>query len=415
MREHPESSDGPLWANGDMIFRVAGGAEPDRLVKVRQPFALVGRAPTSDLLIDDRAAGARHAYLHLDRRGVYAVDLVTRTGTRVNGVEQGAVWIRPGDVLEIAGLTLELLRIRIDNAVLAPPRCDDDMLSDSRNPDLVGLTLEADSAGEPPWVLGSELVFLGWSASCGIQVKDPTVAKIHCALMRSPHGAFLIDVCSRQTWVEDRLVRGVAALHDGDLITLGSARFHARVTPPRRAREVVHLPEVIPRGEAAAVLARFQQPGSLANFPPALNTDVVPAEAQHALLGWLMGAIQAGQGEVLRRQGEYHLAMTQVLRQMQTDNATVLEAHLRRIENNDQEIIALRSELERRNNGPSFPPLPDVEPLKIQRPDADAADGKAPTTASTSWLLDRVNHLEEENRSAFKDLVGRIMQPRKAN
>src|SRR5689334_22305320 len=103
MSEHGDEGDGPLWAEGDMMFRVGGlGAEPDRLIKVRRPFALVGRAADADLTIDDRAVSARHAYLHLDPRGVYAVDLVTRTGTRINGSGRMVGWLRPGDWVEIA-------------------------------------------------------------------------------------------------------------------------------------------------------------------------------------------------------------------------------------------------------------------------------------------------------------------------
>jgi pSer/pThr/pTyr-binding forkhead associated (FHA) protein len=102
-----DQTSGSLWAEGDMMFRVAGaGAESDRLVKVRRPFALVGRAGDSDIAIDDRAVSSRHAYLHLDPRGVYAVDLVTRTGTRINGSHQMVGWLRPGDWIEVAGRRL---------------------------------------------------------------------------------------------------------------------------------------------------------------------------------------------------------------------------------------------------------------------------------------------------------------------
>src|SRR3954471_1101296 len=110
MRDHPEQADGHLWADGDMMFRVSRGGQPDRVVKVRRPYALVGRSADADVVVDDRAASARHAYLHLDARGVYAVDLVTRTGTRVNGVERVVGWLKPGDSIEVAGRKVELLR-----------------------------------------------------------------------------------------------------------------------------------------------------------------------------------------------------------------------------------------------------------------------------------------------------------------
>jgi pSer/pThr/pTyr-binding forkhead associated (FHA) protein len=417
MRDHGGQTDGPFWADGDMMFRVTGtGAEPDRLVKVRRPFAVVGRAPDADILIDDRAASARHAYLHLDPRGVYAVDLVTRTGTRIKGSDQPVGWLRPGDRIEVAGRKIELLRIRIDGDVVEPPPCDADLLAETALPSLTGVTLEPRRPNESPWVLGSELVFLGWSASCGIQVKDAAVARTHCALVRSVRGAYLVDLCGRQTWVEDLAVRGASALHDGDLITLGSTQFTARISRPARSPRA-QLPDVVPRQEPAALLARVTPAHE--TFPaldlPPLSTEIVPAEAQGALLSWIVGAIQSGQGEVLRRQGEFQNALTQILRQMQQDNAALLTAQLDRIESIDRELASLRAEIDRRNGagGPVRPAPPNVEPLKIARPASTAGDSPTASRASTTWLLDRVNQLEEENRSAWKDLVSRLSQSRK--
>src|SRR3954466_1841820 len=118
MSEQGDDTGARLWADGDMMFRVSGGgAEAGRPVKVSRPFALVGRAADADLTIDDRAVSARHAYLHLDPRGVYAVDLVTRTGTRLNGSGRMVGWLRPGDWVEIAGRRVELLRIRLGGAI----------------------------------------------------------------------------------------------------------------------------------------------------------------------------------------------------------------------------------------------------------------------------------------------------------
>lgn len=419
MRDQRDDAESPLWADGDMMFRVTGiGGEPDRLVKVRRPFAVIGRSPDADVPIDDRAVSARHAYLHLDPRGVYAVDLVTRTGIRINGAPRVVGWLRPGDWVEVAGRRVELLRIRIGGASVEPPPCDADLLADTGRDALPAVTLEPLRADDSPWVLGSELVFLGWSASCGIQVKDTAVSRTHCALVRSGAGAFLVDLCGRHTWVEDRPVRGAAALRDGDMITLGSTQFNVRVEPPARTDGHAHVPDVIPHHEAGGVLARFEQlrPAPLAPFQPGafpLDTELVPAEAQGALLAWVMGTIQGGQGEILRRQGEFQLAMTEVLRQIQQDNATLLNAHLQRIESIDRELAALRAEISRRN---APPPPPQVPPLRIPRPDTPPPPeaGSPESKASTTWLLNRVSQLEEENRSAWKDLLGRISQSKKS-
>ena len=66
-------------------------------------------------MIDDPAVSSRHAYLHLDRRGLFAVDLATRTGTRVGPDRAPAGWLRPGDRLEIAGREIEVLALRLDD------------------------------------------------------------------------------------------------------------------------------------------------------------------------------------------------------------------------------------------------------------------------------------------------------------
>lgn len=429
MSDHGGETEGPLWADGDMMFRVGGVAgESDRLVKVRRPFALIGRSTGADITIDDRAVSARHAYLHLDPRGVYAVDLVTRTGTRINGTGRMVGWLRPGDWVEIAGRRIELVRVRLDGSAVEPPPCDADLLADNAHKALVGVVLEPRRSNDPPWELGSELVFLGWSASCGIQVKDTAVSRTHCALFRSTTGAYLVDLCGRQTWVEDRGVRGASFLRDGDLITIGSTQFTARIEYPARPAPAAPAPAApppaaprpAPDGHQHTQLARYEGPhagrpdGQFLMPALPINPDLIPAETQTALLAWMMGTIQGGQVEALRRQGEFQLAMTEVLHQIRQENASLLNTHLQRIEGIDHEIAALRAELERRNARPATPPPPDVTPLRIARPEP-AADGQAQETqASTTWLLKRVNQLEDENRSAWKDLLGRLSPTRKA-
>ncbi|MHC5544353.1 FHA domain-containing protein, partial [Singulisphaera rosea] len=71
-----EDADDPLWVVGGMTFRVRGfGPEPDRVVSIRRPFGLIGLANDSDIRINDPNVNARHTYLHLDRRGVFAVEV----------------------------------------------------------------------------------------------------------------------------------------------------------------------------------------------------------------------------------------------------------------------------------------------------------------------------------------------------
>src|SRR5205823_4292603 len=157
----------------------------------------------------------RHAYLHLDRRGLYAVDLATRSGTRVGPAGRPAGWLVAGEALEVAGHRVEVVAARVDGAAAAataPPAADDPLADAGAASGLARVTLFPARRPEAPLVLGSELVFLGRSASCGVRVEGDSAARTHCVLVRARAGAFLVDLVGRGTWLNGRPLRGAAPL-----------------------------------------------------------------------------------------------------------------------------------------------------------------------------------------------------------
>jgi pSer/pThr/pTyr-binding forkhead associated (FHA) protein len=393
-------STGPLWVDGDMTLSVRGqGRDTDRIVKIGRPFALVGQSPDSDICLDDPGVSARHAYLHLDTRGLYVVDLLTRAGTRIEQTGQGVGWVYPGQSFTIAGRQIRLLRMRIDGEDRAPEPTDDDLLAEANQAALLGVRLELQAETDPPWELGSELVFLGWSSACGIQVKDPCAAKVHCAIVRTREHAFLLDLHGQHVTLDDEPVASVVTLYEGALLTIGSTSFTVRVPAPEE-----HLPAL--RAPTPAVLVpQYIEP-----------TALVPAELPDALLAWLMGTVQGQHTEILRQQGAFQVALTQLLQQMQQDNAALLRAHLERMENIDRELAALRQELQGRPDVPTDAALPKPSPAPPSPPQATPLRIKRTVPephpqASTTWLLERVGQLENENRSAWRDLLHRMTPP----
>ena len=89
-----------------------------------------------------------------------------------------------------------------------------------------------------------------------------------------------------------------------------------------------------------------------------------------------------------------------VLRQFQADTATLFEAQIERIEAMNREIAMLREEV----RGHLGPPPEPAEPLRLDL----IPPPLAPSGEPASWLLDRLNTLETESRSTWKDLLGRI-------
>lgn len=64
---------------------------------------------------------------------------------------------------------------------------------------------------------------MGRSSSCDLQVDDPSVSRLHAALVRRPRrGIYLVDLGSREgTYVNGERIKGEVLLMPGDRIRLG--------------------------------------------------------------------------------------------------------------------------------------------------------------------------------------------------
>ena len=397
-----------------MLLRVRGiGQEGSRIVRVRRPYALVGRQSACDVVIDDANVSSRHVYLHVDRRGVFAVDLVTRSGTRFAGKPLHYLWLRPGQSIEVAGRQIELLQFRIDNQPQMPPPCVDEPFGESRDPSLDEVVLEPIEGHAPPWVLGSELVFLGRGDSCAIKVSG--ASRTHCALLRSPHGVFLIDLHGRPTQVNDRDISLCAPLHDGDITTIGDTTFLVRIQGKVERPSVRHststalaVPEIGPHDLA---VIPHDSPPLLARLIDAYQTtwqSGLPAELATGeagqLVAWIAGIVQASQGEMIRRQQQFQFDVAEALQRIQSDTSTLLEAHLQRIEAMNQELNTLKDEVKTQGIQ-VYDPRPQIpEPPRLNLPPRSPVQ----SMQSATWMLDRIKQIETENKSSWRELLGKL-------
>ena len=403
------SSTTPLWASGRFALRVHGvGSNWQKVVEIRRPHALIGRVPGSDVQIDDRSVSARHVYLHLNSRGLFAVDLASRSGSLIGPERRSADWLRPGDSLEVAGRRIEVLDVQVDHAQTHTPNPEPgDPLSENHDQELVGVTLYPGQGPQVPLALNSELVFLGRSAACGVHINDTSVARIQCVLVRSPHAAYILDLLGRTSWLNGRPLRDAQALKDGDILAIGSARFECQLSPPGQMPTPPPPSTSAPAPGPPATRAPASPEALTRIEPPPLPPGLVPAEAQGQVLAWMMGVLQATQGEMLRRQSEFQNDVIDALKQIQDDNHAALDKHLETVETLNQQLSSLRDEVRRRfgpSNAPTRPEPPKAPPLRIN-PAPPPTDSPEVTAA---WLLNRVSQLDQENRSSWRDLLGRI-------
>lgn len=456
--------DHPLWINARVVFEVRDQrGRGSRTVTLRKPFGLIGSIVGADITISDTTVSARHAYIHVDDRGVCVIDLATRTGIRVNGEPTQCAWLRLGDIVEVAGRELELHEVQLNGFPHSPPTCHDTLLGDSDERLRVNLSLEPVNQRGTSWVIGSELIFIGQGEMCGIRILTSSAAKVHCALLRAATCGYVVDLLVQRTSVNHQPIRRVARLDDGDLLSVGQTHFLVHLEP---FSGEVSAPGWTDPGskaaEPAATIVRVVETLPLPSRNTPFPIATMPVEAQQAIANWVLKAVEASHGELLRRQNELQSALAQVLRHIQEDSDSSFNTHDERIEALNREIEELRQRIEQASAGntgatstqstttshqpapppptpappprehppksPSVPPASPPDPSVPDQPDQGIVDVGPPSLLkvqpphefvgppapvsersreSATWLLSRIDQTETVSRFSLKSLFSR--------
>src|SRR5262249_34734787 len=83
---------------------------PRTRLALRQPFALLGRDPRADVVLDDAQVSARHAYLQVLAGRPVVFDLYSRKGTRRASVPVPRGSVLGREPLEVGPFLVRLVR-----------------------------------------------------------------------------------------------------------------------------------------------------------------------------------------------------------------------------------------------------------------------------------------------------------------
>ena len=197
--------------------------------------------------------------------------------------------------------------------------------------------------------LGSELAFVGRGDGCAIRLNQANVSRTHCALLRTSHAAYVIDLPGQPTLVNGQPPRGATALGDGDILSIGQVRFVARVALPPGSADEVPASRELDLVQSGRDLARVVEPvgAGFADLPVLdgrpFPIDLIPPESRGAVLGWMLGTLHAGQSELLRRQDELQESVVAILRHLQADSAARIASQEDRIDRLAEELRRLAS------------------------------------------------------------------------
>jgi pSer/pThr/pTyr-binding forkhead associated (FHA) protein len=248
-------------ASGPVEIHVeqAGSTEVRRRVLSR-PFALVGRQASADVLLDDEAVSARHAYLQVIDGRLFGVDLASRSGTRWGEAAGTSAWVGPDVPVRIGPFSL-----RVRGGLAAPATSEDGNCPLSTLCHLHGtwpaLQLEIFYHDKKPvtWVVNRTLTLLGRSDVCRIRLHDASVSRVHFSLLRTKGGLIAVDLGGRGGIAINGRQLSCGLFEEGDELQAGAFRI-------RLGRRTSGAPLRLATHSAASVLPT-------APFPEALPED----------------------------------------------------------------------------------------------------------------------------------------------
>ena len=92
----------------ELVLTQAGGL--DRRYQVTEKGLVIGRAPDTDITLDDQLVSRRHAELTLSGDTVQVEDLDSRNGLLINDEPQKKGVLREGDTLQVGETVFRLVR-----------------------------------------------------------------------------------------------------------------------------------------------------------------------------------------------------------------------------------------------------------------------------------------------------------------
>ncbi|MFO0953206.1 MAG: FHA domain-containing protein [Isosphaeraceae bacterium] len=352
-----------------------GLAAATRLTFLR-PYVLIGRDDRADLVFDHDAVSRRHAFLQVVEGRLFFVDLESRTGTLVDGVSAEAGWCEAGQALAVGPYTLRPVPLG-DGAGWAPPPADPPrpnplLARSSEGHDLpkVALEFQSRSSGHSIWRMNPLLALVGSSARCKVRLLDTNVSKLHCALVRTADGLWVVDLLGRGGITVNGASIRCARLNANDLLGLGQVTVRTSFEAAGADGSAVPIPWQPPTPTTPSFTRPApawsppvpSEPLMPQSFPTNLPATFDPAGPAGALsqnepaLSLLLGHFGQMQQQMLDQFQQTMMMMVQMFGGMHREQMGLMREELDRLRELNSEMASIKAELAARPAGGFAPP-----------------------------------------------------------
>lgn len=263
----PAVADSAPVASLQLIAGPSSGAT----VPCRRVVTLIGSREGCKVVLNHRKVAPVHLVLVNDGTTIKAVDTLTSTGTKLNGLNLQLEKLADGDVLSIDQWEFQ---VRIET----PPvkgHADLHPLDLDPAPNAVALEhLETGRLLQPT----RDVCLIGRRNGCDIVLPDTKVSRAHALIVTYfGHPAIIDLLTANQTFVNDQSIR-YCNLKDGDTLTIGETKFRVRVV----GSKVGAKPST--NGKARKTDNKVESPVRLSSEP--VTSDLIDIEKVEGSQRW---------------------------------------------------------------------------------------------------------------------------------
>lgn len=206
-----------------VTLKVVEGSGEKIDIECRRLVTTIGAQPNCKIVLPHRKVSALHVAIINNGEHVYAIDLLSKLGTRLNGLKMEHEQLTDGDMLQVSPWTF-----RVDITEPHDHDADSGVHQFGLEPTPLVVALEHMDSKR---ILhpNRAVCLIGRRDGCDIHLDDRRVSRVHALLMRYFGRPVVVDLCSHNgTKVNDESTV-FSILEDQDALQFGDARFRVRL------------------------------------------------------------------------------------------------------------------------------------------------------------------------------------------
>jgi len=394
---------------------VVGPGDNQRVrISSEHAFAIAGGHERAQVRLKGEQVGLRHAYFQVLGSRVFLIDLGSQTGVREGHVRLMNGWLNRGKFVRVGPYHLSC------NFTPEPSTPDiysslEDPLNDViGNPDAIP-SLAADilvrNVRQSRWRMNRGLVLVGSSPLARLRLRDPSVSRLHCILVGTPLGIWVVDLLSRGGIFRNGLATSCARIEDGDCLQVGCFEIRCRVADiePRQLRLSNHAPlNAVTRVETSTEMPLLSTPSGAGGL--AECSALLPILQQFGSMQQLM----------MDQFQQSMMTMMQMFTHMHHEQLGLIRQEMANLQRLTQELQQAQKELTLLP-GPTRPeprPIPEIGTPRVQVPGGTLAPQPVPAEPALprggspnvhGWLSQRIANLEQERQTVWQRMLSSVL------